>query len=126
MCPSDLTHFSDFNGRARRKEYWMFALWNAIIVLVIGALFGFLGRNGSGIEVGIMMQAVSIYNLLVLIPSVAVAVRRVHDMGKSGFWVFLGFVPVIGWIWLLIYLVTDSTKGDNEYGPNPKTIGNMD
>lgn len=105
-----LKNYAVFNGRARRKEYWMFMLFNILISFAIGFIEGFLGSSGV---IGL------IYALAVLVPSIAVAIRRLHDTGRSGWWVLLGLVPVLGII-LLIFLVLDSQPNDNEYGPNPK------
>lgn len=106
-----LKQYADFSGRARRKEYWMFALFNLIIAVVLGFIEGLLG-----------MTAVlgTLYALAVLIPSIAVSVRRLHDTDRSGWWVLISLIPVIGTIVLLIFLVLDGNPDSNEYGPNPK------
>ena len=116
-----LNQYSDFNSRARRKEYWMFALVNFIISTLIvgvdnalGFSFNYIG-NVSGTGVFNLL-----YNLLILIPSLAVAVRRLHDIGKSGWMLLIGLIPLVGAIWLLIFLLRDSEAGENKYGPNPK------
>lgn len=100
-----LQNYANFSGRARRSEYWYFVLFNFIISLVLGFVgvainFEFLGN---------------IYSLAVLIPSLAVAVRRMHDVGKSGWFIL---IPIYN----LILACTDSQPGDNEYGPNPKSV----
>ena len=82
-------HYADFNGRARRKEYWMFTLGNLIVAVVIGVVAGLIK----------FPLLVSLYGLAVLVPGLAVCVRRLHDIGKSGWWVLIGLVPVIGGIW---------------------------
>ena len=116
-----LNQYSDFKSRARRKEYWMFALFNFIISMLIvgvdnalGFSFNYTG-NVSGIGVFNLL-----YNLLILIPSLAVAVRRLHDIGKSGWMLLIGLIPLVGVIWLLILLLRDSEARENKYGPNPK------
>jgi len=113
-----LKKYTAFSGRARRKEYWMFVLFNVIfsfIAVGLDFLFGqIIGRDGS---VGIFSI---LYSLAIALPSLAVAVRRLHDIGKNGWWFFITFVPLIGSIWYLILLATDSQPGENEYGPNPK------
>jgi uncharacterized membrane protein YhaH (DUF805 family) len=113
-----------FTGRARRKEYWLFALWNFIIVLVFDALmfvFGMMGNSGT-----ILTQLVSVvgclYVLAIILPSLGVFVRRLHDTGRTGWWILIGLIPVIGGIVLLIFSVMDSQPGDNKYGPNPKGV----
>lgn len=118
-----LNQYSDFNGRARRKEYWMFALVNFIISLAIVGLDNALGQSfsytGNVLGAGVFN---SIYNLLILIPSLAVAVRRLHDVGKSGWMLLIGLIPLVVAIWLLILLLRDSEAGENKYGPNPKEL----
>lgn len=106
-----LKKYAVFSGRARRKEYWMFILFNFIIVLGLGVVEGLAG--GPGV-LG------SLYSLAVLIPSIAVSVRRLHDTNRSGWWLLIGVVPLIGAIVLLIFVVQDSQPGENRYGPNPK------
>lgn len=109
--------YADFSGRARRKEYWMFVLFNLIIAFVLGFIDGIIGtfdqQSGYGLLGGL-------YSLAMLIPSLAVGVRRLHDVGKSGWMLLIAFIPLVGAIWLLVLLVTDSKPGDNKYGSNPK------
>ena len=105
-----LKRYAVFDGRARRQEYWMFFLFNIIIAVVlnvIGALikFPFLGI---------------LYALAVLLPGIAVAIRCLHDTGRSGWWILIGLVPVVGGIILLVFMILDSQPGTNAYGPNPK------
>ncbi len=111
-----LKKYAVFSGRARRKEYWMFALFNLIITIVASIIdstvFG-TAFDGFG-------PLYSIYTLAVLIPALAVSVRRLHDIGKSGWFLLIVFIPIIGAIWLLVLTCTDSQSGDNPYGPNPK------
>ncbi|HEX8494176.1 MAG TPA: DUF805 domain-containing protein [Pyrinomonadaceae bacterium] len=111
-----LKKYAVFSGRARRKEYWFFTLFNIIISLALTMLDIWLGladRSGWGPLGGI-------YTLAVFIPGLAVTVRRLHDTGRSGWWFLIALVPCVGGIILLIYLVEDSQPGENEYGPNPK------
>ena len=112
-----LKQFADFSGRARRKEYWMFVLFNMIFAIVAIILDNVMGLAFEDIGYG---PIYGIYVLIVLIPGLAVGVRRLHDTGKSGWMIFLLLLPIIGAIWLLILFVTDSQTGSNEYGPNPK------
>ena len=114
-----LKNYSGFSGRARRTEYWMFALFN----LIIGVGFMILD-NVAGITIGGLPYGVLyfLFAFVVLIPSVAVAVRRLHDVGKSGWMILISLIPLIGTIWLLVLLVTDSNPGENEYGQNPKEV----
>ena len=109
-----LKQYADFNGRARRTEYWMFFLFNIIIAVVLGVIESVLG--GPGILGGL-------YSLAVLLPAIGVTVRRLHDTGRTGWWILVGLIPVIGMIVLLVFMVLDSQPGSNEYGPNPKESG---
>ena len=117
--------YADFTGRARRTEYWMFTLFNFIIVMLFYFLiFGILVTgNDSTMIVLIPTILLVIYAFAVLIPNLAVVVRRLHDIGKSGWWYFIGFIPLVGPIWLLVLLCTDSQYGSNEWGDNPKGEG---
>jgi uncharacterized membrane protein YhaH (DUF805 family) len=112
-----LKKYAVFSGRARRKEYWMFALFNAIFAIVAVILDNVLGTASHDTGYGIIY---GLYILAVLLPTFAVLVRRLHDIGKSGWWFFISLIPLIGSIWLLVLLVTDSQLGENQYGPNPK------
>ena len=112
-----LKKYAVFNGRARRKEYWMFLLIHWVIVLAISLLAG-LGR-GTVPSVPMLVVLV-LYTLAVFLPSLGLTVRRLHDTGKSGAWVFLAFVPLVGAIMLLIFLATDGQSGENQFGPDPK------
>tara|TARA_B110000238_G_scaffold139138_1_gene150051 strand:- start:165 stop:506 length:342 start_codon:yes stop_codon:yes gene_type:complete len=106
-----------FNGRARRKEYWMYTLFNMIFAVVAFILDSILGIGIEGIGYGPLYL---IYSLVVFIPGLAVLVRRLHDVGKSGWMFFIVLIPLIGAIWLLVLMLTESNPGENKYGPNPK------
>jgi uncharacterized membrane protein YhaH (DUF805 family) len=108
-----LKNYAGFSGRARRTEYWMFFLINLIIVVVLDVI-------GMAIKVSTLLGG--IYGLAVLIPSLAVGVRRLHDTGRSGWWLLIGLIPVIGTIILIVFLATEGQPGDNQYGPNPKQV----
>ena len=111
-----LKKYAVFEGRARRREYWMFVLFNIIFSIAASILDEILGldfRSGRGL-------IESVYSLAVLIPSIAVMVRRLHDVGRSGWFFFINLIPILGWIWFLIVMCTDGTPGLNKYGPNPK------
>ncbi len=112
-----LKKYAEFSGRARRKEYWMFILVNLIISVVLSIFEGLLGGPGF---VGIL------YSLLVFIPSFAVAVRRLHDTERSGWWLLILLVPLIGAIVLLVFMLLDGTPGDNDYGSDPKLAADHD
>ena len=113
-----LKQYADFSGRARRKEYWMFILFNTIFAIVAMLLDNAFGLNFGEIPYGLIYM---LYALAVLIPGFAVAVRRLHDCGKSGWMLLISLIPIIGGIWLLVLLVTDSESETNKWGSNPKT-----
>ena len=102
--------YGTFTGRARRSEYWWFALFGAIVYVVASIL------DGAAHTVAFVVIAL----LGLLVPSIAVAVRRLHDTTRSGWWYFISLVPLVGGIILLVYFVSDSTPGSNEYGASPK------
>ncbi len=95
-------HYFDFEGRATRKQFWMFTLINFVIAVAIGLINSFMDNNLSILS--------SLYSLAVLIPSIAIAVRRLHDIRMSGWWLLLALIPVIGWVILLIFYVTPTKK----------------
>jgi uncharacterized membrane protein YhaH (DUF805 family) len=116
---SVLKKYAVFSGRSQRAEYWYFFLFNIIIGFVLGFIDGIIGTydpvSGYGLISGLYMFAV-------LIPGIAVGIRRLHDIGKSGWMLLIALIPLIGAIWLLVLMATDSNPGDNKYGPNPKGI----
>lgn len=100
-----------FEGRARRKEYWMFFLFNLIIAFVIGFAEGLLGAAGT---------VSTLYSLAIFLPSLAVTVRRLHDTDRSGWWILICLIPLVGPLVLLYFLVLEGVSQSNEYGDNPK------
>ncbi|WP_319462380.1 DUF805 domain-containing protein [Micromonospora sp. RTP1Z1] len=116
---SVLTQYVGFTGRARRSEYWWFALFTVLVGLAAAILDGVLGttlgsgRGSTGV-IGIIV------NLALLLPTLAVAMRRLHDTDRSGWWLLIGLVPIVGAIVLLVFFVLDSTPGTNRFGANPK------
>jgi uncharacterized membrane protein YhaH (DUF805 family) len=112
-----LKKYAVFKGRARRKEYWYFTLCNILVSIVLGFIDAKIGIFGMKAGIGILG---AIYSLAVFIPSLAVFVRRLHDIGKSGWWFFLGLIPCVGPLILLYFMVKDSENGENRYGANPK------
>ena len=117
-------NFSNFSGRARRKEYWMFTLIYMIVIIIAMVLDGALGL---GFDMGYGVTApygwiYSIVGLVHLIPAWGVLVRRLHDVGKSGWFMLISLVPIIGGIWLLVLLCTDGDSSENAYGPSPKSV----
>ncbi len=114
-----LRRYVDFSGRSRRKEYWMFFLFNVIFAIAAMVLDNLLGTAHPLLGYGIIY---GLYALAVLIPGLAAGVRRLHDVGKSGWMLLVALIPLVGAIWLLVLLVTDSNPGENKYGPNPKEV----
>ena len=108
------TKYVDFTGRARRSEYWWFVLLNSLVSSALARL----SQIGGG---STFFEAIaSLWSLAVLLPGIAVAVRRLHDVGKSGWnylWILL---PIVGWILLLVYMVRPGLSGTNQYGEDPK------
>ena len=105
-------NYANFNGRARRKEYWMYVLFQLIIV------YGILGI-GMALESGVISGLGGLIALALIIPGIAVSVRRMHDVGKSGWILLIALIPLAG-LYILYLSVLDGDAGDNEYGPNPK------
>ena len=115
---SVIKRYSVFSGRAGRKEYWYFYLANIIIGVALGLVMLMMGSSSKSF-ITVMVVAM-ILGLAVMVPSIAVTVRRLHDTNRSGWWFLISFVPYIGGIILLVLMILDSTLGDNKYGPNPK------
>lgn len=109
--------YAVFNGRARRKEYWMFALFSSVILVVLTVIDNSTGTFDPEVGLGLLG---GLYTLAVLIPGIAVSVRRLHDTNRSGWWVPIVLIPLVGAIVLLVFTVQDSQSGENQYGPNPK------
>lgn len=116
-----LKQYADFKGRARRKEYWLFFLFNILISFLLGLIDGLLGWADTEMGIGLLG---GLYSLGVLVPGVAVCVRRLHDVGKSGWNYLLVLIPIAGAIVLLVWFCTEGEKGSNEWGENPKLIVN--
>ena len=113
-----LKKYAVFNGRARRKEYWMFVLFNVIVSIILSIIDRIAGLGyGPNDSSGVLS---TIYSLAVLIPSLAVGVRRMHDTGRSGWWILINLIPCIGWIWFIVLAAQEGTIGDNQHGPDPK------
>ena len=112
-----LKNYATFSGRARRKEYWMFFLFNVLISLGLGVLDVVAGTYSVEYETGFFS---ALYSLLVLIPSIAVSVRRLHDTNRSGWWVVISLIPIIGVLVLFVFTCLDSQPGTNRFGANPK------
>ncbi|MDA9110883.1 DUF805 domain-containing protein [Bacteroidia bacterium] len=109
-------NYANFEGRARRREYWGFILFYLIFYIGSAVVFSLIDESLAAIA--------GIFALAMFVPNLAVAVRRLHDVGKSGWFLLIGLIPLIGGIWLLVLNCTDSDAGTNEYGPNPKNPAN--
>jgi uncharacterized membrane protein YhaH (DUF805 family) len=115
---SVLKKYAVFSGRARRKEYWMFVLFTIIFAILAMIVDKLIGTTIKGLPYGAIYI---IYSLAVLLPCLAVGVRRLHDTGRSGWFLFINLIPFVGFIWLLVLMCLDGTPGENKYGANPKT-----
>lgn len=125
-----LKQYVDFGGRARRKEYWMFTLFNAIVSIVLAVIdyilgtASFISSGGPGevsasFNIGLLG---GIYALAVLLPGLAVAIRRLHDTDRSGWWILIGLIPFVGGIVLLVFFVLEGTRSANRFGADPKSV----
>jgi uncharacterized membrane protein YhaH (DUF805 family) len=109
-------HYFDFEGRVTRQTFWMFALWACVISIGIGIVGGMAGMPMLG----------SLFNLAILLPGLGLGARRLHDTGMSGWWQVVGFVPLIGWLIIIVMLAQQGKTGPNEYGPDPRqTTGSV-
>ncbi|PKM29548.1 MAG: DUF805 domain-containing protein [Gammaproteobacteria bacterium HGW-Gammaproteobacteria-11] len=103
-------HYADFTGRATRTQYWMYTLFYILIYIGLGVIDYIIGMN----------LLTALFALALLIPSIAIAARRLHDTNRSGWWQLIAIIPLIGAIVLIVFLVSDTQPEDNQYGPNPK------
>ena len=110
---SVFSKYATFSGRARRSEYWYFVLLQVIVTAVLNGLY-------SATESVAFSAILVLFDLALLVPSLAVCWRRLHDIGKSGGYYFFVLIPLVGWILLLVWMCQDSQPGENQYGPNPK------
>lgn len=113
-----LKKFMEFRGRSRRKEYWFFALLMIATYIVAGLVDGILGMGG--LIGGLYGPLTLLAALFFVIPSFAVGIRRLHDTGRSGWWLLIGLVPLIGALVLLYFFILEGTRGPNDYGADPK------
>lgn len=118
-----LKKYAVFEGRASRSEFWFFILFSGIASIICGFLDQLIFPTTGNPETAIL-PLTSIYILAIFLPFVGVSIRRLHDTGRSGWWLLLGLLPVIGLIVLFAFYVTDSESGTNEYGANPKILIN--
>ncbi|PKV12626.1 DUF805 domain-containing protein [Xanthomonas prunicola] len=120
-----LKRYADFNGRSRRKEYWMFALMQFLVLIVFGGLFAIAAatmgnENGPGALAWLIGAVMMIVCLALIVPAIAVTVRRLHDQDKSGWFYLISLVPYVGAFVLLVFMCIEGTPGPNQYGENPK------
>lgn len=111
-----LMNYVGFGGRARRREFWGFALVHAVIIVLLVMVDSFLSGGANG-GYGVLS---GLYWLATLLPGIAVGVRRLHDTGRSGLWMLIGFIPILGLLVLIFFYLLDSEPGTNRFGPNPK------
>ncbi len=125
-----LARYADFTGRARRTEYWMFTLFSVLVSIALAAVDALLfgtgsfstlggGVSASFTSVGILS---TVYAVAVLLPTLGVTARRLHDTDRSGWWILLSLVPIIGGIVLLVFLALEGTRGPNSHGPDPRAV----
>ncbi len=114
-----LKKYTVFSGRARRKEFWMFFLFSAIISIILAVIDEFMGWQFEmgGDIIGFLS---TLYYLAVVVPYLAVIFRRLHDTERSGWWILIAFIPLVGVLILLVFLILQGTRGENRYGPDPK------
>jgi uncharacterized membrane protein YhaH (DUF805 family) len=122
-----LRRYVDFSGRSRRMEYWMFFLFVVIVTVVLTLLTGTresnYDYNGMGFSIQSQSPIVMVWILAILLPSLAVQVRRFHDQDKSGWMVLIGLIPFLGGLIVLIFMLMEGTAGPNRFGPDPKGRG---
>jgi len=111
--------YAVFAGRARRKEYWYFALFNILASILLAVIDGVTGNVSPEAGMGLLS---GLYTLAAIIPAFALTVRRLHDTNHSGWWLFILLLPFIGAIVFLVFMVRDSQQAENQYGPNPKNV----
>lgn len=112
-----LRKYATFTGRARRKEYWFFQLFVLLVVMVLSLADRMLGVLDEESGIGLLS---GLFSLAMFIPSLAVSIRRLHDTDRTGWWALLYFVPLLGFLVLLVFFLQDGTRGTNRYGEDPK------
>ena len=115
-----LKKYAVFTGRARRAEIWYFILFNFIVSVVLQMLFGSVADTAEEGAASPLAFVPVLYTLAILLPSLAVGVRRLHDTGRSGWFILIGFIPLVGAIVLIVFYAQEGESGDNAYGTNPK------
>lgn len=108
--------YTDFSGRAHRPEYWYFVLFNILVNIACNIVDNVIGTFNPEIGLGLVG---GLYMLFVLMPGLAVTVRRLHDTGRSGWWILVGFIPIVGFLVLIAFMIFRGEAGANQYGPEP-------
>ena len=116
-----LQKYATFSGRSRRTEYWSFKLLYYLIIFIIAILMVFFITDENELY-NTFNTVYLIYSLIFLIPNISVTVRRIHDTGRSGYYFFMYFIPIVGPFFILYYCICDSQEQTNEFGPSPKYI----
>ena len=119
---SGFSNYANFHGRARRSEYWFFTLFVVVLMIVFEALLSIAKASGSPALMLIVSLPALIFDLGILLPILAINVRRLHDIDRSGWWYFLLLVPIVGYIVWLIWFCTPGTIGPNRFGEDPKSV----
>ena len=114
-----LQKYMVFLGRSRRKEYWFFVLFNFLISLVLTIVDGMIGTYNPMTGMGFLS---GLFGLAMFIPGLSVSVRRLHDTDRSGWWLLIAFLPILGWLILLVFMILDGTPGPNRFGESPKAV----
>ena len=112
-------NYVGFSGRATRTEYWLFVIVNAILVSLLGGMSVLIRSGESDPTLDPMFYIYIAFNIAIFLPTLAVTVRRLHDSGKTGLWILIGLVPIIGEVVLFVLMLLGSQKSDNKYGPVP-------
>lgn len=113
-------HYVDFKGRANRKQFWLWTLWYMIFYILLQVFIGIGGAMDSGFISGLFTIILVVFGLGLLLPNLAIAVRRLHDIGRSGWWLLLSLIPIVGGLVLLVFYVLPGTPQENRFGPVPQ------
>ena len=127
-----LRRYAEFGGRSRRREFWMFVLFNYIVAFAWGAVLGLvmlllyfmdMSEDGMMTICYLLIVPYCLWSLYIMVPGLAVAVRRLHDLDKSGWYLLIGLIPLVGGIILIVWYASEGTRGPNRYGPDPLAEG---
>jgi hypothetical protein len=111
-----------FSGRARRKEYWLWELFTLIVISILATIQQVFVAMESVEGLYLLTALIWIFSIVVFLPSLAVTIRRLHDLDKSGGYIFIGLIPIVGGIWLFVQMCRKGTVGDNRFGADPKAV----